>query len=42
MGEIFGIMMIPFFTENAFAAACCGLPTLPNGLFFGAGFAAIK
>ena len=42
MGGIFGSMIIPLFTENAFAAACCGLPTLPSGLFLGGGFAAIK
>ncbi|MCL4339856.1 MAG: hypothetical protein M1388_01845 [Thaumarchaeota archaeon] len=40
LGGIFGIIMIPFFTQNAFAAAS-GAANLPNGLLFGGGFAAL-
>jgi Amt family ammonium transporter len=41
LGGLFGTMMIPFFTEQAFAAAS-GFPNLPDGLFFGGGYAAIQ
>ena len=41
VGGIFGIVMIAFFTEHAFASAS-GNPTLPNGFFFGGGFAALQ
>ena len=34
VGGIFGLMMIPFFTQSAFAAAS-GNASLPSGLFFG-------
>ncbi|MDG7043771.1 MAG: ammonium transporter [Nitrososphaerota archaeon] len=40
LGGIFGITMIAFFTQNAFAAAS-GAANLPNGLLFGGGFAAL-
>jgi ammonium transporter, Amt family len=41
VGGLFGVMMIPFFTQTAFATGS-GFPTLPNGLLFGGGGAAIK
>ena len=41
VGGIFGIIMIAFFTQHAFAAAS-GAANLPNGLLFGGGFAAIS
>jgi Amt family ammonium transporter len=41
VGGVFGIAMIAFFTEHAFASAS-GNPTLPNGIFFGGGFAALQ
>lgn len=41
LGGIFGITMIPFFTQASFAAAS-GNPTLPNGVLFGGGLAALK
>lgn len=41
VGGLFGILMIAFFTEQAFASAS-GFPTLPNGLLFGGGFAALR
>ena len=41
VGGIFGILMIAFFTQNSFAAAS-GNPSLPNGFFFGGGFAALN
>ncbi len=40
-GGVFGVLMIAFFTQNQFASGS-GLPTLPNGLLFGGGGAAIK
>lgn len=40
LGGIFGVAMIAFFTQNAFATAS-GNSNLPNGLLFGGGFAAI-
>ncbi|MEM0123348.1 MAG: hypothetical protein QXI38_02445 [Conexivisphaerales archaeon] len=40
LGGIFGVMMIAFFSENAYAAAS-GNPTLPNGLLFGGGMLAL-
>ncbi len=39
-GGIFGVLMIAFFTQASFAAAS-GNPTLPNGLLFGGGAAAL-
>jgi Amt family ammonium transporter len=41
VGGAFGIMMIPFFTQSAFAAVS-GFSSLPDGLLFGGGLAAIK
>ncbi|MFP3261512.1 MAG: ammonium transporter [Nitrososphaeria archaeon] len=40
LGGLFGVTMIAFFTESAYAAAS-GNPTLPNGLLFGGGMAAL-
>jgi Amt family ammonium transporter len=40
VGGVFGQLMIPFFTQNAFAAAS-GNGSLPSGLFFGGGSAAL-
>ncbi len=40
VGGIFGVAMIGFFTQNAFAAAS-GNAKLPNGLLFGGGLAAL-
>jgi len=40
-GGIFGVLMIAFFAQNQFAAGS-GFPSLPNGLFFGGGGAAVK
>lgn len=40
VGGIFGVLMIAFFTQAPFAAAS-GNPTLPNGLLFGGGYAAL-
>jgi Amt family ammonium transporter len=40
-GGIFGVLMIAFFAQNQFATGS-GFPTLPNGLFFGGGGAALK
>lgn len=39
-GGLFGLGMIAFFTQTPFAAAS-GYPSLPNGLFFGGGWAAV-
>ncbi|MDA4129673.1 MAG: ammonium transporter [Thaumarchaeota archaeon] len=39
-GGIFGVLMIGFFAQNAFAAAS-GNSTVPNGLLFGGGIAAL-
>ncbi|MGB9201006.1 ammonium transporter [Methanobacterium sp.] len=41
LGGIFGLVMVAFFTQNAFAAVS-GNSNLPNGLLFGGGFAAIQ
>jgi len=41
VGGLFGIVMIGFFTEHDFAAAS-GNPTLPNGILFGGGLAAVQ
>jgi ammonium transporter, Amt family len=40
-GGIFGVLMIAFFAQNQFATGS-GFPTLPNGVFFGGGGAAVK
>lgn len=40
VGGIFGLLMIAFFTQTAFAGAS-GASNLPNGLLFGGGFAAL-
>ena len=40
VGGLFGVMMIPFFAQSAFATGS-GYPNLPNGLFFGGGWAAV-
>jgi ammonium transporter, Amt family len=40
VGGLFGIVMIPFFAQTAFATGS-GYPALPNGLFFGGGMAAV-
>ncbi|MHB8351538.1 MAG: ammonium transporter, partial [Thermoplasmata archaeon] len=39
-GGIFGVAMIAFFTQGAFASAA-GFPSLPNGLLFGGGASAV-
>jgi Amt family ammonium transporter len=41
VGGLFGVVMIAFFTQTPFAAGS-GFPSLPNGLLFGGGGAAIK
>lgn len=41
VGGIFGLIMIAFFTQNAFATAS-GNSNLPNGLLFGGGLAALQ
>lgn len=41
VGGLFGVLMIAFFTQNAFAAGS-GFPTLPNGLLFGGGGDAVR
>jgi len=41
LGGSFGLSMIAFFTQNAFATAS-GNSNLPNGLLFGGGFLALK
>ena len=41
VGGVFGVVMIAFFTEHAFASAS-GNPTLPNGFLFGGGLAALQ
>jgi Amt family ammonium transporter len=41
IGGIFGILMIAFFTQHAFAAAS-GAANLPNGILFGGGAAALS
>jgi Amt family ammonium transporter len=40
-GGIFGVLMIAFFAQNQFATGS-GFPTLPNGVLFGGGGAAVK
>ena len=40
VGGLFGVLMIPFFAQNAFATGS-GFPGLPNGLFFGGGASAV-
>jgi Amt family ammonium transporter len=40
-GGIFGVLMIAFFAQNQFATGS-GFPSLPNGLLFGGGGAAVK
>lgn len=40
VGGLFGVLMIPFFAQNAFATGS-GFPGLPNGLFFGGGTSAV-
>jgi Amt family ammonium transporter len=40
VGGLFGIVMIPFFAETAYATGS-GYPNLPNGLLFGGGLAAV-
>lgn len=41
VGGIFGVLMIAFFTQNQFAAAS-GNSSLPNGILFGGGLAALN
>jgi Amt family ammonium transporter len=41
VGGIFGVLMIAFFSQNQFATGS-GFPSLPNGLLFGGGGAAVK
>ncbi|HKW05838.1 MAG TPA: hypothetical protein VJN71_11100 [Nitrososphaerales archaeon] len=41
LGGIFGVAMIAFFTQNAFASAS-GSPNLPDGLLFGGGIPALS
>ncbi len=41
LGGIFGVAMIAFFTQNAFATAS-GNSNLPDGLLFGGGMAAVQ
>lgn len=40
VGGLFGLLMIAFFTQSTFATAS-GASNLPNGIFFGGGFAAL-
>ena len=40
VGGLFGVVMIPFFAQTAFATGS-GYPSLPNGLLFGGGMAAV-
>ncbi len=40
VGGLFGVLMIPFFAQRQFAVGS-GYPSLPNGLLFGGGTAAI-
>ncbi len=40
VGGVFGVLMIPFFAETAFAVGS-GATALPNGLLFGGGWAAV-
>jgi Amt family ammonium transporter len=41
VGGVFGVMMIGFFAQHQFATGS-GFPSLPNGLLFGGGGAAVK
>lgn len=41
VGGLFGIAMIAFFTQHAFASAS-GNPTLPDGILFGGGLVALQ
>ncbi|MCI4350143.1 MAG: ammonium transporter [Thermoplasmata archaeon] len=41
VGGLFGISMIAFFTESTYAVAAGAPTSLPNGLFFGGGTAAL-
>jgi Amt family ammonium transporter len=41
VGGIFGVLMIALFAQNQFATGS-GFPSLPNGLLFGGGGAAVK
>ncbi|MDE1825750.1 MAG: ammonium transporter [Candidatus Micrarchaeota archaeon] len=41
VGGIFGVLMIAVFAQKAFAAGS-GFPSLPNGLLFGGGMAALR
>ena len=41
VGGVFGVLMIAFFAQNQFATGS-GFPSLPNGLLFGGGGAAVK
>ena len=41
LGGLFGVVMIAFFAQTAFATGS-GFPSLPNGLLFGGGGAAFK
>ena len=41
VGGVFGVLMIALFAQNQFATGS-GFPTLPNGLLFGGGGAAVK
>ncbi|HXN57497.1 MAG TPA: ammonium transporter, partial [Candidatus Angelobacter sp.] len=41
LGGVFGVLMIAFFAQTAFATGS-GFPGLPNGLLFGGGGAAFK
>ena len=41
VGGVFGVLMIAFFAQTAFATGS-GAPALPNGILFGGGTAALK
>jgi Amt family ammonium transporter len=41
IGGIFGVLMIAVFAQTQFASGS-GFPTLPNGVLFGGGGAAVK
>jgi len=41
VGGLFGLLMIALFTQQAFATAS-GNPTLPDGILFGGGYAAVQ
>jgi ammonium transporter, Amt family len=40
VGGLFGVLMIPFFAQTAYATGS-GATSLPNGLFFGGGWSAV-